>query len=131
MKELTSLIEALRQATEGGRELDARILCAKQGYQFVEYHPMLRAEFRVDGVGHNVVAYENEIPRYTTSLDAALTLVPEGCYPTDLCWGPAKESASAYLAWPAKPYAKQVSGHGATDALALCIAALRARQGGG
>ncbi len=63
-----------------------------------------------------------EVRPYTTSLDAAMTLVPEG-----LCWeveaGP-KIGAVACVGTRYGP----MEGTGTTPALTLCIAALRARQ---
>jgi hypothetical protein len=52
------------------------------------------------------------LPMFTASLDAAVTLVPEGCG-----WM-VMSSAAKVGVWPS---------HGATPALALCAAALRAR----
>ena len=61
--------------------------------------------------------------RYTSSIDAALTLVPDGCG-----W-------CADALPPRDPWAQIVKGgattaasHGATAAIALCIAALKARS---
>jgi hypothetical protein len=103
MADCTDLIARLEKAAEGSRELDAAVA--------EEVH----------------AGWILEKPdRYTQSLDAALTLVPEGCYLT-LCtrhdsppeafvwWADDKESAHSY---------------GSTLAVALVIAALKARQAG-
>lgn len=57
-------------------------------------------------------------PAYTASLDAAMTLVPEGCRLTHLGQAP-------WGRWNAS--VDSVNGNAATDALALCAAALHAR----
>lgn len=120
-KVLTHLFEVLEQATEGSRELDAQI----QAYQFggtVHEKSDGGLLIVVNGIQHGIAW--TAVPHYSTSLDAALTLVPEGCSPSDIVWG--LDEVSAYLAWPMEPYAKQVRGDGATAELALCIAAIRA-----
>ena len=102
---VVTLIEKLEGATEGSRELDAEIHVAVGGTEFT-------------------------VPYYTTSIDAALTLVPEG-----------RARRTIYLPcgfWPYRVWVyrdahrplEQDSGApvlGRTEALALCIAALRAR----
>ncbi len=66
------------------------------------------------------------IPRYTTSLDAAVTLVPEGFYWSldyDCCarvFGPEDKSGNV-------PVGYSDEADAATPALALCAAALKAR----
>lgn len=66
-------------------------------------------------------------PRYTASLDAAMTLVPEG-------WEWSLEAEETEMVWPVlSPWTHRCQmGHlidreAATPALALCAAALRAR----
>jgi len=77
----------------------------------------------VTAVGGNL--YDDPLP-YTASIDAALTLVPEGCgweiYNTT-CDQP-KVWAKVY-GWPGCDEAARANA--TTPALALCIAALRAR----
>ena len=111
------LVQELERATEGSRDLDQEIrkllvaqkLSAGQG----------GAEVRQD-MGHWSLGYpDSNIPHYTTSLDAALTLVPP-----NVTWrvkgGPQKRQISAWVAgW---------DGYASTPALALCIAVLRARE---
>jgi len=112
MADYTDLIARLEKATEGNRELDADILAA------------LPAPFSAPGHCQMRIA-----AHWTTSLDAAMKLVPEGAN----CHG--------YDASPAgvEAYVSRnnvASGHwlclgqAATPALALCIAALKARAGG-
>jgi hypothetical protein len=70
-----------------------------------------------------------DAPRYTASIDAALQLVPEG-----VRWRvsgvPAANKAFASCATGSimDPATKEWDGIHATPAIALCIAALRARQ---
>ncbi len=68
----------------------------------------------------------NDAPRYTASLDAAMTLVPEGCDVSvnnsggraKMCWA----DVHPILRSP------KIRAIAATPAIALCIAALRARH---
>ena len=69
-------------------------------------------------------------PAYTTSIDAALTLVPEG-YAYTIYGGDPNRKDSASLGRipnPGELMADDYVGEGATPALALCAAALKARQ---
>ena len=61
------------------------------------------------------------VPNYTTSLDHALTLVPEGWI-----W----DVTSTGCAWtmPDDVCVEQYSAYAATPALSLCIASLKARR---
>lgn len=74
MSDLTSLIERIEAATEGSRELDGRIWCCINGYEFLGW----------DGAGCRYFAKQSGwisgdyIKEWTTSIDAALTLLPEG-----------------------------------------------------
>lgn len=108
------LIECLLTATEPSRELDRRIL---------EY--VTDARFEVD------------TPAFTSSIDAALTLLPDGwrwnlndgnvaCICSD--W----DDDNAPVFWSQRPKERhvgcdQAKGTVATPAIALCIAALKAR----
>lgn len=106
MKDLIAKLEA---ATEGSRKLDAAIQYA------------LTEEIAID------------LPRYTTSIDAALSLVPDGVY-LDLLsrsgkngnfeWDcTLKESALPYRTFRTDERVGKETGP-----LALCIAALKARS---
>ena len=68
-----------------------------------------------------------EPPKYTTSLDAALTLVPEGWRGTHLWFGP--NGSACNLGFDAERVEdrKFVEGRHQQFALAICIAALKAR----
>ena len=94
---MTRLIERLEAATEPSRELDAEI--------FAEVRGIAGAETFMMAFGLE------DIPEYTSSLDAALTLVSEGQEWSLVFWPPRKEKA-------------------AIPTIALCIAALRGREAG-
>lgn len=115
------LLARLEAAGEGSRELDAGLLMEECNH---------------DKGLFNQYCHSSGIPHYTTSLDAALTLVPEGH-----AW--CIESEDDGLVSNIRPCAtvrpksgngksgpdEEIMYFGATPALALCIAALRARAG--
>ncbi len=113
MADYTDLIARLEKATAPSRRLDAEIIAVIKG-----------------GAPEDYEATSWALPRLTESLDAALTLVPEeaNCHGYDA--SPA--GAEAYVSRN-----NVASGHwllsavAATPALALCAAALKARQAGG
>jgi hypothetical protein len=114
---LLALAERCEQAAWPDRELDAEIawmLTAQDRKRLGP--PDLRREIWHAGLPTPAwVPFENVSsfhPHYTASLDAAVTLVPDGCG-----WM-VMSSAAKVGVWPS---------HGATPALALCAAALRAR----
>ncbi len=116
---MNDLIEKLEKVREGSPHLD--VLCAfaigwiarpspiGQGYL---YYPSADSRNKV-------------VPHYTTFLDAALTLVPEGAV-----W--AVSCGDAFSGFRATVMPKTASGdptaYAATSALALCIASLKARE---
>lgn len=121
---LTELIQKLEAAKEGSRELDELIheAAGSPGADDPQY-----------------AAFESgdDFPRnYTTSLDAALTLVPDGWNYQLLKTGgvllssglpySASIKASSQYGWVDPPY--PFDGYSETQALALCIAALKARE---
>lgn len=65
-------------------------------------------------------------PKWTASIDAAMTLVPEGWMWSIASGGP-EEGLWAFLTTIEEP-CKDVACHAATPALALCAAALLARE---
>jgi hypothetical protein len=117
------LIAALESATGPDRGLDADIAMAVQAWPDGAF--IMRGAPGMIGLdgGRCVSA-----PAYTSSIDAALTLVPEGYRWSADCTGP-------------KPYFRvwrmgrnvsrmDADAEGATPALALAAAALRAQGGG-
>ena len=78
---MQELIARLEAATGPSRELDAEIWCAANSKKFLRFDGMAMTRGNVffherdDGTAK----IECSHPRYSSSLDAALTLVPEGC----------------------------------------------------
>lgn len=109
---MKDLIERLETATEGSRELDFAVAIAA--------HPNKDhwEGCRVRG------GFEHGQPHYTTSLDAALTLVGNNWWKVECGGGPA---FFAYVAAWTTPTDEAICGWGESAALALCIAALKAR----
>ena len=131
---MDELLKRLEDAGCGSRELDAEIAMAFG----VEYRTRRTRsgvnkgrEWLVDSYG-GIQEWSHHPPAYTTSLDAALTLVPER-------WTTASDASAPEcgIDWelfePRRVIdgARRIKGTGTTHALALCIAALRARQEAG
>ena len=120
---MDDLIKALEQATEGSRELDADVckvaFWQSHGYygETDEHGEWFLYSHRTGG---NPTPKER-LPHYTTSLDAALTLVPDG-YTGHLSFG--DRGACHLLDLDNEIVASQIA---STPALALCLAALKAR----
>lgn len=77
--------------------------------------------------------FEKAIPAYTASLDAAMTLVPTEPFPEmrpgKWWWGVDSLGCDAHVAYENRDSGiPEYSAQGATPALALCAAALRARM---
>lgn len=115
---MTDLIEKLESATEGSRELDAQIAT------------VLGFKVSWAGKAKHILMYwcplgqpaARRVPRWTTSLDTALTLVPEEWHITI---SGQNDTWAGRLEHMRKP--EQI-GLAATPALALCIAALKAQE---
>ena len=131
-----SLIAELEAAKEGSRELsDEVLLMCGWSYEPNRYGPggpqWGGGGLWTDPLGIGTAASDPR-PSPTESLDAALTLVPEGWIweisNTVGCGG----DVSGGFAWvqPAdvRPPGAHHQAKGATPALALCIAALKARE---
>ncbi len=138
MTRYVELIAKLQAAPEGSRELSDEVLLAAGWTRESHIHPGLSADY-----GENVEYWEwtqpngDPCPRYhlggqnlpcpTTSLDAALTLVPEGAQYCLGCLSDTRVSVrgvSRYHAW----VMEQETVYAPTPALTLCIAALKARS---
>jgi hypothetical protein len=113
---LLALAERCEQAAGPDRELDAEIAVGLFGGEIIwktanytmDQYPVRRFQ-NSDYIG----GYQNSgILAYTESLDAAVTLVPEGCG-----WM-VMNNAAKVGRWPSR---------GASPALSICAAALRAR----
>lgn len=106
-----TLIERLEALTSPVRAVDSEISKAVRGYAF-------DTELR-----------ELYGPHYTASIDAAMTLVPEGL-PWSLNYPANDDGSRSCHGIPTKPTADVcgILGHAATPAIALCLAALKARN---
>lgn len=119
---LDALIARLEAATEGSETLN-EIIAVDLGYVYLpgDGFTMYQASWMKD---NEKVA----LPDWTRSLDAALSLVPEGWIwdvtSTGAAWVMTDQSAAERLGEDLHLMAS-----GATPALALCIAALKARRG--
>jgi hypothetical protein len=112
------LIARLEAATEGSRELDIAVGRAAGEEVDLERDQHGRPLFRLARDAWGI------LPHYTTSLDAALTLVPEGHLHWYVGRWPIGYRAEICRHHQTPPHIPMI---GATPALALCIAALRAR----
>lgn len=146
MNELLSLAERCEVATGPDREIDAAICVIALGYveqpfkvkgwRDFETPDGYRASFRAEGPNWELGwgwKPHFEIPPYTASVDAALTLVPEGKgrWPQQEYISPnpndAKSRHRVTLWCEGK---RPVRGkHPTSFALAICAAALRAKAG--
>lgn len=143
---MKELIKRLERAAAGSRELDWAI---RDHLGLVEI-PIEVVFGRNDGcwvrrVGEQIIdigsfmdsgatSSDAYLPRYTTSIDAALTLVPNdgnhvwtlyNDFPCDVFW--AVVTSDGKDDEPDPEYIQYRSGDCASPALALCIAAMKAR----
>ena len=114
MNDLADKIEA---AEGPDRELDKRIVLALYPEAIVDFYCQGDDE-PVVFHAEPLVRQKGELPTYTASLDAAMTLVPEGM----------KWSVSTFRPKRATAQVSNRCRIAATPALALCAAALRARK---
>ena len=123
MADLDKLTAALESAAEGSEELDERV-----GRAFGWWYDFDNVEWVREG---EIVEF---LPVYTRSIDAALTLVPEGWILHRLGqerkWNPMTD-----FLWVARLHKGEVPSSrnivqyfAVTPALAICAAALRARM---
>ena len=127
-----TLIERLESATEGSRELDEAIINALCPDAMCRQDPAWEDSITVYHADALLDSGKAELPHYTTSLDAALTLVPEG-WEWSLAGGNKNEPVQVPYAscWPdEQPFPAELDlyAEAATPSLALCIAALKARE---
>src|SRR5712664_179299 len=113
---MTSLLSRLQSATGPSRELDAEIALANGWRQLT--HDLWRK-------GDNVA---EEPPRYTESIDAALTLLPSwaNCHGYD--FGPNGADAYVSLNHVAEGHKLFEGSHASSTAIALLIAIERAKE---
>lgn len=118
---MTDILTRLRDATEGSRKLDQII------GEALKLPPRYPSESSLCIYAH-----------YTTSIDTALTLVPEGWKPSMMSWSVPELTeptarVSMFMTLVSNDYKGHVRGEvkmheGATPAIAVCIAALKARM---
>ena len=126
---LLELAERCEQATGADRRLDAEIDIAVRGFPEQAYE-------QTNGLRGKGSPELNRIDwfikwgadRYTASLDAAMTLVPEGYVFGLGNFDPDGGTAKAAAIVGATPDEDRNPTFAATPALALCAAALRARE---
>jgi len=124
---MKNLIAKLEAASKGSRELDCDIFCATAPSPFESHYP----DCVLAVLGGFVARVEiDEIPNFTISLDAALTLVPEG-WILDSLSDDATGSVGSMKAFGATCEVTNgelgLQGQAVSRALALCIAALKTR----
>lgn len=120
MTDLSSLIAKLEQAESGSRELDAEIAVA------VGYVPYVMGKVGTKWVLDNKELWR--LPPFSESLDAALTLVPDGAM-VRLCLNMIPGPALCYIERLDGPSVIELgNASAATPAVALCIASLKARS---
>jgi hypothetical protein len=118
--DIAKLIERLEGAKAGSRELDALVFEAATGQS---------SWLEVPGYGEGVTVRKaiSGLPEYTSSIDAALTLVPEGAeYSISTLYGVAWIELPLNCGDGESPhFVRRKDGN---VPLALCIASLKARQ---
>lgn len=125
--DIDALIARLEDATGPDRELDA--LLAVASGQFCHIYRTVAGCFvyRADEQGGQ------RAPYFTASIDAALMLVPEGCFPS-LAKNVRSGVWRAWVAtvscdkWNRPKYNTKDAAEAPTPALAICIASLRVKQ---
>lgn len=133
MPDLSDLISRVEKASGPDHQLDKMIFAAIRGWSY----PL---------VGSALMESESETrihgrTNYTASLDAVLTLLPDGYAVTDLMIWPDEPSSATVVGTTRRPFGKDHRmswvhgagdgtwrGNGATAPLALLSAILRARQ---
>lgn len=131
---IDEIIKRLEAATEGSRELDAEIVvaldirpdwCGKSGGElWIDQDSMAEPVVRLNVLDRRSRGDPpiGDYLRYTTSLDAALTLVPSGFQ-----WAISAPDIEQEMSFRAEVDYSD-STWAASAPLALCIAALKARQ---
>lgn len=132
MTTLSNLIARLEAAKEGSRELDAWIFCSVEHPDKKPEHNLFYKNREEWGVFVSNAPSPgmtfHDAPHYTTSLDAALTLVPDGMcwrYDSALGWAQIFDLGRSPIEVADSGDAELTSYHAP---LALCIAALKARE---
>jgi len=126
------LIAALEKATGPDRELDAQLAIAAGDVPDDAFRPCASRDVGAFGVGGYGIWVA---PLYTASIDAAVALVPRnkagGCwYELHRAWGLSSARVRVYPENPWDGRTVEAVGESAAEniALALCLAALKARK---
>ncbi len=112
---MADLADRIEAATEGSRELDAEIALA------IGWQNCIPCDF--NGIKHRMGGILNA-PPFSRSVDAALSLVPEGW---DWATGSNGANRGHSLLASRDDTDREIEADAATPALALCAAAIRAR----
>lgn len=121
---LSDLIERLEKATGPDREMDEDIVRALYPDCIIQIY-VVGDEDKTVFHAEPLVPNKSYVPLYTSSIDAALTLVPEG-YGWSLYGGFSPNRPCACLSDTGRSD-DLVDAFGATPAIAICIASLKAR----
>jgi hypothetical protein len=119
---MSDLIERLQAATCGSRELDGLISMWLQVGELTESMERTAKDWAASGPEWTEQEGSHCVPHFTTSINAALTLVPKGCG-----WLAQHIDRDA-MATIFPPVAENTVAWAKTAPLALCIAALKARE---
>lgn len=115
------LVAALENATAASQELDEEIMALRAG--------VIREVQNGRSVYHVGTRWVSvgEVPSFTASIDAALTLVPAEWNVSHAYWGRGECSSFTLGDGGANRHWVEGRSHSATPSIALCIAALKAR----
>ncbi len=127
---MSDLLDKLQRATEGSRELDALIWCHLNGKRFIEVfdQPHWRWQtqcfYRERPRSPQQVTRDGDVLDYTTNLQDAVSLVPEG-WSLHLHRVPWNGLIEASLSDGDR---LAIQGNASTLTLALCIAIIKAHE---
>ena len=121
MHDLIAKLEALDGPS---REVDGEVWCAVNGYPFVMWDGAGVVYRGKDGIGHYA---ENNVPKWTASLDAALALVKRVLPGWGFYLRSDKEGHGCGLVYPDAFRVTPCHCMGATPAIAMLLAMLKAK----
>lgn len=120
MSDILALADEIERAAEGSRELDARIALAT-GWKFEPEY------FMIPWTSPDGKISRSSPPKFTTTLDAALSLVPdERGRPAAMHVQRTRNFNCCAVVWFDSEFGRSVRGDAKSLALALCAASLRA-----
>ena len=118
MTDREQLIEKLEAATEGSRELDGEIIMEVCEDAIVAPWPTEDYALHVFHGDELLGANKAELPHYTTSIDAAITLIEKGSR-----WEIQQDRTASFASVDGVQ-----SGRCSSSAIAICIASLKAQE---